>query len=369
MSEINITKNLAQGLVEAMEIWVDEPDIADEEPEEYARTLRLIALLKQHQGGSFTVPSGLSETMSGELDNEIDKYGDAAEEGDLEARHYVNAAKKALRELGTNRSNPGIPRQVELIRHTLQDPDFGQEPAEYLLRLDEKDQREILRHFTEAEREDISYSANQGKYNALDVGDQDLVEDWEELERFVDRYGEQPRENPGPPEKSRQSADQNFEMWHRKTPRRDNYIKNAIDPAKHHHMACIGWATDIVYSSDKWEKDGVFYPYEHDFSSRPKVYVPSSSVPKGEKTVGQLRNTARFLGESSLSGVKALAQLAFVEELIYEDVEGDECRLMVGAKAKMASSPDKKTLIILASFGPVFVSGGRMVITSRGIVK
>ena len=178
--------------------------------------------------------------------------------------------------------------------------------------------------------------------------------------------GARPRANPAA--SSERSAETNFRMWHRKDPRRRITVKNAIDPKKHAEMASIGRALDIVYSSDKWEKDGTFYPYEHDFTSKPKVWVPVSTVPSSDEIVGRHRKTAGFLGERNLTGAKAVAQLAFVEELLYLDADGDETRLIVGKKAIMACSPDRKTVLILASFGPVLISGGKMIVTSRGIV-
>lgn len=122
----------------------------------------------------------------------------------------------------------------------------------------------------------------------------------------------------------------------------------------------LGRAEEIVYHSDKWEKDYDFYPYTHTFDTHPFVYGLGDG--DAEKTVAQLLRV-----KNPNSSRWSIPLLAFVEQLTYDD--GDRLRKVKFRRdTAMSCSRDRKTLIILSESKPLFVRGGRMVVTERGIV-
>jgi len=161
-----------------------------------------------------------------------------------------------------------------------------------------------------------------------------------------------------------------FELWHSKDPR--DHIRLDLSGTKQDFpdfMVAVGTAVSIIYSSDKWEKDKNFFSYVHDFDSGPKVYFPEGDVDPPEE-LGRPKKTTSFLGISSFKDPLVVAQLAFANELVYRDKEGSEVVLDFGkGKSQCLSSNDLKTLIILTPDGPLFIRGGKMRITERGIVK
>jgi len=64
--------------------------------------------------------------------------------------------------------------------------EVGQEPAAWLLDLPHADAVAVLEGFSVADLEDLSWSANQGGTNADERGDTDRLEDWQEIERWID---------------------------------------------------------------------------------------------------------------------------------------------------------------------------------------
>ena len=64
--------------------------------------------------------------------------------------------------------------------------EVGQEPAAWLLDLPHADAVAVLGGFSVDDLQDLSWSANQGGTNADERGDTDRLEDWQEIERWID---------------------------------------------------------------------------------------------------------------------------------------------------------------------------------------
>lgn len=155
--------------------------------------------------------------------------------------------------------------------------------------------------------------------------------------------------------------------WHKKdNPRKEfSVVEKLLDEE---FFVPIGRAEEILYSSDKWERDGDHHDYVHEFESHPKVYIPESHASEDER-IGRPAKTTTVLGLRTRPERLVVPQLARVQSMSYVDKEGDLVEIRVGRHAIMGSSPDRKTLIILAKNGPVLVRGGQMRIEARGIVK
>ncbi len=122
----------------------------------------------------------------------------------------------------------------------------------------------------------------------------------------------------------------------------------------------LGRAEEIVYQSDKWEEDFDFFPYTHTFDSHPFVYgIGDGAV---EKNVAELLRVQR-----PNSSRWSLPLLAFVEQLTYDDGKRSR-RVKFRRDTAMSCSRDRKTVIILSESKPLFIRGGKMVVTARGIV-
>lgn len=158
-----------------------------------------------------------------------------------------------------------------------------------------------------------------------------------------------------------------FREWHQKDPRK--HLRRRVPLLDVSHFSCIGKAVEILYHSDKWEKNGDDYPYVHDFTSRPGVWVVSDHADPSE-TIGKPVKTLSLLGLRSAVDQLSVAQLAKAMELIVENKDGEKFELSLGAKgAPLYATLDKKALLILCDNGPVIVRGGKMAVTARGIVK
>jgi hypothetical protein len=176
-----------------------------------------------------------------------------------------------------------------------------------------------------------------------------------------------PRSNPSASSShAAEHARKTWRMWHEKDSKHE--YKRSEKTLSEEHFVPIGTAKEILYSSDKWERDGDFHDYVHDFESSPKVYIPASKVRDGE-AVGAPKKTAAVLGARSNPKQLVVPELAKVKSLSYIDSEGELVEVRVGRGAIMCGSPDKKTVIILTKSGPILVRGGQMSITARGIVK
>lgn len=177
----------------------------------------------------------------------------------------------------------------------------------------------------------------------------------------------EPRLNPTPSEREKNQGRATWKMWHDKeNPKREYTRKEKLLSEK--HFVPIGKAHEILYSSDKWEKDGDAYDYIHEFESHPLVFIPASRV-REDEAIGAPRKTTSVLGLRSPKKSLVVVELAKVKTLTYYDADGELVEIQGLKSAVLASSPDKKTLLILAKKGPILVRGGQMKVTSRGIVK
>jgi hypothetical protein len=147
-----------------------------------------------------------------------------------------------------------------------------------------------------------------------------------------------------------------FRMWHQKHPDEVVDMTFAFPPV----VSCIGHAREIMYHSDKWEDDGDFYPYQHTFDSRPLAFLRDGA--------GKEKSTRTLLGVQDLNGTWAMPLLAYVEALIVDDGQ-QEHTIRFSDYPVMTCSPDRQTVVILNRGMPVFVRGGEMTVTERGIVK
>lgn len=174
--------------------------------------------------------------------------------------------------------------------------------------------------------------------------------------------GESVRRNPG--SSSLSKAEASWRMWHQKEPRELHEVSYQFPS----HVFCVGTAETIVYASDKWEKDGKFFDYVHEFDSRPEVFMVD----------GQRRNPAappssvkKLLGTRDLEGELALPILGHVKEIIISppDDAPDHC-IRFRDNPIMCCTADHKTVIVFSETkGPIFIRGGKMVVTERGIVR
>jgi hypothetical protein len=160
-------------------------------------------------------------------------------------------------------------------------------------------------------------------------------------------------------------------MWHQKEPR--EIVEATYDFPD--EVVPVGEAQRILYSSDKWEEDGDFYTYYHDFDSHPTVYAPSKSTwakraNKGARgTKAKPLDVARTLKMAHVDDELQLPLLAKTLELIVVDVDGKKQSRKFRGETPLCCTSDLKTLVILANDGPIIVRGGQMVVTERGIVK
>lgn len=161
-----------------------------------------------------------------------------------------------------------------------------------------------------------------------------------------------------------------YKLWTEKEPDvssmwRDPVTQRTVDWDEL-QFAQLGRAKDILYISDKWEADGVLERYHHPFDTLPAVYCAT------EDAEGKERPLAQLVGEP-VSKAKALqlVLLAVVEELVV--VREGKTNLTLRYKddpPPLCSTRDKKGLVIITKDrGPIFVRGGQMTVTSRGIVK
>lgn len=167
-------------------------------------------------------------------------------------------------------------------------------------------------------------------------------------------------------------AEDHFRLWHQKEPRQIFEVDYDFPDYVH----CVGRAEDILYASDKWEEDGNFFDYIHDFDSLPFVYACEGSFDLPVK--GQPKSVKKLLQAPSLDGEFSLPILAQVRELVICPVAAKGPRtnpmnrrmLAFDQLPLLCCSPDLKTLIIFSEErGPIFIRGGEMVVTERGIVK
>ena len=155
-------------------------------------------------------------------------------------------------------------------------------------------------------------------------------------------------------------------MWHQKEPR--ELLTQPYELPE--DVVGVGQAKRIYYSSDKWEEDGDFYTYYHDFDSHPTVYVPSTwSWAKHTEEDAPTLDVVKTLNMRHVDDEVMLPMLAKTLELVVEFDEGeDKSRKFKGA-TPLCCARDLKTLVIFSTDGPVIIRGGKMVVTERGIVR
>ena len=100
-------------------------------------------------------------------------------------------------------------------------------------------------------------------------------------------------------------AERSWRMWHQKEPRET--LETEVSFPK--TVFSVGTARVITYLSDKWEDDGDFYDYVHDFDTDPEVFMTNGD--------GKTKSVSTLLGVRKLSGELAMPILASVKELIY----------------------------------------------------
>lgn len=157
-----------------------------------------------------------------------------------------------------------------------------------------------------------------------------------------------------------------FSMWHAKDPAK--IYSTTMKGLDERYFVPIGKAHEILYHSDKWEKKGDHFPYEHRFTSHPLVYLPQSQV-ADEDRVGRPIKTLSLLGLRAQPSELYVAFLATVRNFVLRDRSGELVELKLGNSPKLFSTLDKKALIIGVKNGPVIVRGGQMRVTERGIER
>lgn len=158
-------------------------------------------------------------------------------------------------------------------------------------------------------------------------------------------------------------SEEAWRMWHQKEPRELLQQKYEL-PKK---VFAVGEADRIYYSSDKWEDDGDFYTYYHDFDSRPTVYVPRKTS-WGKASSNPSLDIVETLEMEHLNDAVRLPMLAKTLELVVE-IDGEKKSRKFRGETPLCCTSDLKTLVIFASDGPIIIRGGKMVVTERGIVR
>lgn len=161
-------------------------------------------------------------------------------------------------------------------------------------------------------------------------------------------------------------AHRNYAMWHQKNP------SEVLTPKYEFYKEAfkIGRIEQLWYSSDKWEDDGDFKTYYHDFDSKPPIYVAECSpliTPANESL--PTAKTSRLLGVSNVDGTVPLTLLSYAIELTINYGKHKKRFKFRSEQPPVCGTPDNKTLVILSRDGPIFVRGGKMCITARGIVN
>lgn len=171
------------------------------------------------------------------------------------------------------------------------------------------------------------------------------------------------------PRRGKAWAEDAWRMWHQKEPR--EVVEATYDFPE--EVVPVGKAQRILYSSDKWEEDGDFYTYFHDFDSHPTVYAPSKSAWAKKRankgTRAKPLDVAHTLKMAHVDDELQLPLLAKTLELIIVDAEGKKQSRKFKGETPLCCTSDLKTLVVLASDGPIIIRGGQMVVTERGIVK
>lgn len=156
-----------------------------------------------------------------------------------------------------------------------------------------------------------------------------------------------------------------YEMWHQKNPKELKEI--SVNWPK--EVYACGRAEQIIYRSDKWEKDKDFYTYDHVFDTRPTVFCATESI-LSDTIQGGPRSVAKLLGVRDVNKDPVAAPaLANTLELTVSFPDGSGKTLYFKNTPVLCCTSDLKTLIICAKNDIIFIRGGKMHVTERGIVK
>lgn len=158
-----------------------------------------------------------------------------------------------------------------------------------------------------------------------------------------------------------------YEMWHAKKPDGAHVMEYEFPT----HLVCIGTAEAIVYHTDKKEKDGHGFDYEHLFDTTPEVYAPAGTP--FFQPLGRPLPTAKIL-RSDPNGRVDVPAFGVVTEFEINVGEDEALRMhFTRHQPVLCMTTDKTGLIIFAEIQgqptPLFVRGGKMHVTSHGIEK
>jgi hypothetical protein len=147
-----------------------------------------------------------------------------------------------------------------------------------------------------------------------------------------------------------------YREWNERDPDKVSVVKVDLPPDG--IVGAIGKGVMIAYRSNKWQKDKSTtedYQHDHDKNSPPTIYHES-----GE---GRIKSVDSMLKNDEI------IDLGHCIELVGEGPDGEvlEFKISESKKARLVCTNDKKTLIILQSGGPIFITGGVMKVTARGI--
>jgi hypothetical protein len=146
-----------------------------------------------------------------------------------------------------------------------------------------------------------------------------------------------------------------YQEWHAKDP--SDIVKIKVPHGLPNEVASVGKALQIAYRSGKWKKGNSTDDYEHDTKSSdpPTIYHETGD--------GRVRAVSSFLKND------VIVHLGECLEIIGEDLDGEPLEIDIGKKLpKLVCTSDYRTLIILHKEGPIFINGGTMKVTERGIV-
>jgi hypothetical protein len=149
-----------------------------------------------------------------------------------------------------------------------------------------------------------------------------------------------------------------YRMWTKKNPGE----VFAMDFNFPEVVGVLGKAMRIIYWSDKWEQDGDGFHYEHDFDSSPEVWCASAD--------DRSRNIETLLRIRDVNDTESSwPVLGEVCELSLRLADGYVKNFRFKKPPVMTCSADQRCLCILYKREPIFIKGGRMKVTARGIVN
>lgn len=150
-----------------------------------------------------------------------------------------------------------------------------------------------------------------------------------------------------------------FRLWHQKEP---SEVFDTDYPLEEYDVFLAGTADEILYVSDKWEDDGRMYDYIHDFDSAPSVFTTEGYG--DEEDPAELLRVPKVAKDAEAS----LPILAAVKRITIVRDDGSKHQIRFREPPMLCCSLDKKCLVILTEdVGPIYIRGGRMHVTARGI--